>query len=421
MTVTEYVGARYVPIFGRMGETSVEWDNSAPYEPLTIVLYQGNSYTSRQYVPAGIAIDNTQYWALTGNFNAQIEQYRAEVQGFAGDIQANADAIETNTDDIATIKANGWVTANRIAAGAVTGAKIANGAVTPEKATNGSLIVFGDSWATAPNTWIATYAGKMKYSSYKTYAVIGAAFLNRSDNLISAQIATAQSDSSVNKNDVTEVIVIGGVNDYRTDSTNPTDVAAAVISTLDGIAQLYPNAHIRYFLDCEITGYPFSWYENFCTIYNKGYDCSNLINAMAFNNYAYNSDNLHPNGTGENLIASYLQVPSLMSFGTSIVAANMFTSSDNNSSVESCTCRKCKDVLITRLEIRHTANAENQITFSLPQPLNNIVFDRTHSVVSEFTSSNPGKYAIGYNGGLVAASNTVTATDYVTIMTKLPY
>ena len=405
--VREYIGARYVPVFGRMGEESIAWDNSAPYEPLTIVLYQGNSYTSRQHVPAGIDISNTQYWALTGNFNAQVEQYRSEVQGFAGDIQANADAIDDIRDELAN-----WI---------VTTAMIADGAVTSEKIANGALVVFGDSWATAPNTWIATYAGKMRYSSYKTYAVIGAAFLNRNDNLISAQIATAQNDSSVNKKNVKEVIVIGGVNDYRTDPSNPTEVAAAVISTLDGISQLYPNAHIRYFLDCEITGYPFSWYENFCTIYNKGYDCSNLVNAMAFNNYAYNSDNLHPNGTGENLIASYLQVASLMSFGTSIVATNMFTSSSSNSSVESCTCRKCKDMLITRLEIRHTANAENQITFSLPQPLNNIVFDRTHSVVSEFTSSNPGKYAIGSNGGLVAASNTVIATDYVTIMTKLPY
>lgn len=79
----QYIGARYVPIFGRKGETSIEWDNSAPYEPLTIVLYEGNSYTSRQFVPAGVAITNNAYWAETGNFNAQIEQYRQEVLDIA--------------------------------------------------------------------------------------------------------------------------------------------------------------------------------------------------------------------------------------------------------------------------------------------------------------------------------------------------
>lgn len=68
-----YIGARYVPIFGG------EWDNSKTYEPLVIVTNQGNSYTSVTFVPTGIDINNTTYWALTGNYNAQVEQYQQEV------------------------------------------------------------------------------------------------------------------------------------------------------------------------------------------------------------------------------------------------------------------------------------------------------------------------------------------------------
>lgn len=84
MAYREYIGSRYVPIFGRKGEQSWNWDNNAPYEPLTVVSYNGNTYTSRQYVPAGIGTpdNNPLYWAETGNYNAQIEQYRQEVQGF---------------------------------------------------------------------------------------------------------------------------------------------------------------------------------------------------------------------------------------------------------------------------------------------------------------------------------------------------
>lgn len=78
MTTQQYIGARYVPIFGRKDEESMEWDNSKSYEPLTIVLHEGNSYTSRQFVPVGIDIANEVYWAETGNFNAQVEQYRQE-------------------------------------------------------------------------------------------------------------------------------------------------------------------------------------------------------------------------------------------------------------------------------------------------------------------------------------------------------
>ena len=82
----QYIGARYVPIFGRLGEESIEWDNTAPYEPLTIVLYQGNSFTSRQYVPTGIDIDNVEFWAETGNYNAQVESYRREVLDYKEDV-----------------------------------------------------------------------------------------------------------------------------------------------------------------------------------------------------------------------------------------------------------------------------------------------------------------------------------------------
>lgn len=91
MAVTQYIGARYVPLFA----DPAEWDNTRAYEPLTIVLYQGDSYTSAQAVPVGIDITNTEFWKLTGNYNAQIETYRAEVEQFEGRITDNAEAIAT--------------------------------------------------------------------------------------------------------------------------------------------------------------------------------------------------------------------------------------------------------------------------------------------------------------------------------------
>ena len=68
-----YVGHRYVPKL--MGE----WDNAKTYEALSIVQYQGNSFTSRQNVPIGIEITNDEFWAATGNYNAQVENYRLAV------------------------------------------------------------------------------------------------------------------------------------------------------------------------------------------------------------------------------------------------------------------------------------------------------------------------------------------------------
>lgn len=85
-----YVGARYVPIFAGT------WDKTKTYEPLMIVEYQGNSYTSKTYVPAGIDITNDTYWSLTGNYNAQVEAYRKETQAVADQL----DTIQTDLGDL---------------------------------------------------------------------------------------------------------------------------------------------------------------------------------------------------------------------------------------------------------------------------------------------------------------------------------
>ena len=83
-----YVGMRYVPVFAGA------WDATADYEPLTIVTSQGNSYTSRTYVPAGTPVTNNTYWALTGNYNAQIEQYRQQVQEIQDTIDETVEYVQ---------------------------------------------------------------------------------------------------------------------------------------------------------------------------------------------------------------------------------------------------------------------------------------------------------------------------------------
>lgn len=96
--VREYIGARYVPVFAN----PLEWSNQREYEPLTIVVWQGNSYTSTQYVPTGIDIGNTEFWALTGNYNAQVEGYRQEVQHYVEEVQGYSGQIEnanTNSEE----------------------------------------------------------------------------------------------------------------------------------------------------------------------------------------------------------------------------------------------------------------------------------------------------------------------------------
>jgi hypothetical protein len=95
----EYIGDRYVPKFA----DPAEWDNTKAYEALTIVTNQGNSYTSKQAVPAGIDINSAAYWAETGNYNAQIEQYRNDVQRYADSVSS----LKDNVTDLGEIANNG--------------------------------------------------------------------------------------------------------------------------------------------------------------------------------------------------------------------------------------------------------------------------------------------------------------------------
>lgn len=74
MAIRNYVGARYVPKFA----DPVEWQTNTSYEAMVIVTYNNASYTSKVPVPptVGNPAENSTYWVLTGNYNAQVEEYR---------------------------------------------------------------------------------------------------------------------------------------------------------------------------------------------------------------------------------------------------------------------------------------------------------------------------------------------------------
>lgn len=262
MSVREYIGARYVPLFA----DPIEWDNTKTYEPLTIVYYQGNSYTSRQAVPTGIAITNETYWALTGNYNAQIEAYRTEVQqyaetvsGFDTRIDAIDNDIDSIDDEIDTIKANNWVTTNRIADSAVTSQKIAANSVTADKIPNNSIpesklinddtfIIFGDSWGdfTINPNWATPVNDILGCGNMLNYCTGGATFVYNSSNTVSQQIQNAKSTLTTNeKNNVKYILIMAGVNDHHPTPANGLDLE--IISCIEDCKNNFPNAVIQWF------------------------------------------------------------------------------------------------------------------------------------------------------------------------------
>ena len=104
MTVREYIGARYVPVFDGY------WDATKNYEPLTMVISNqeataGNSYMSKTFVPAGMPLTNSTYWVLTGEYDAQIASIRYDLDAQSGEIDNIEDTVSDNTSAISAITA----------------------------------------------------------------------------------------------------------------------------------------------------------------------------------------------------------------------------------------------------------------------------------------------------------------------------
>lgn len=77
MIMPKYIGNRCIPM--PMGN----WDKTKEYENLSVVLANnGDSYTSKKNVPKGIELSNTEYWAISSRFNAQLETQKKRIDNF---------------------------------------------------------------------------------------------------------------------------------------------------------------------------------------------------------------------------------------------------------------------------------------------------------------------------------------------------
>ena len=92
--MARYIGARYVPVFAG------DWDQTREYEALTVVLYQGDSYTSKMYVPVGIAISNTQYWIKSANFNQQVAAMGGRIDALQGQYDQDIEDLQGDVEDL---------------------------------------------------------------------------------------------------------------------------------------------------------------------------------------------------------------------------------------------------------------------------------------------------------------------------------
>lgn len=82
------LGYYYLPDF------QGEWDRTKEYPPLSVVeapegiegVTAGDSYTALDWVPVGTPLTDTTYWALTGNYNAQISDMKQIIENVSSEV-----------------------------------------------------------------------------------------------------------------------------------------------------------------------------------------------------------------------------------------------------------------------------------------------------------------------------------------------
>lgn len=285
-----YIGARYVPKFANK-DLNYQWINTRSYEPLMIVLYQGNSYTSTTFVPVGIDINNLTYWAPTGSYNSQVEQYRQEVLNLQ------------NTVDLITLQLNNL--------------------------SQVSAITIGDSYATeyekdgqTITPWsvlITQYLPQINWLGNFSASGAGFGAGTGSDpytSFVTLAQRAVQGVSDANKSKVKLIICNGGSNDIRYERQL---IRNGIDSFTNILKNNFPNAKILFFFTNLIATGTGSLVTLLGTVYPyytqiMGYNGITIYQDLwktIHSGYFMASDLSHPNITGqENLargIASAIQ------------------------------------------------------------------------------------------------------------------
>lgn len=271
----QYVGARYVPKI--MGE----WNKALQYEALSVVTYMGNSFTSKKPVPANsVDINNTDYWVNTGNYNAQVTEYKEIVEKEIRD-RKNAD---TKISDNLTNEIN-----NR------------------KNADKDNILWIGDSYSVNYNHKLPNGVRSMlNAKNWYEHSRGGAGFLGAWGGIdFNGLIEEAKKEmTDTQKEMIKYVYIVGGANDSNFIWT---EIKPKIISTVNNAKNSFPNAQV-----CFI--FASSAYNAYSNLFAKAKNISNdnimpCIFAMPYyylTGAFYNTDNLHYTEEATNYIISVI-------------------------------------------------------------------------------------------------------------------
>ena len=364
----QYVGARYVPKI--MGE----WNKSLQYEPLCVVTYMGNSFTSKVPVPVNIDITNTDYWVNTGNYNAQVEEYRKETENVANDLENYKNSFNTFALYFGNSYSRGVGSTNNKGLYALT-----------KDIYNGSKLYSGDG------------TGFIDYGEH-------------ANDTFLTHLEDAINDTSYDHNKVTHINIIGAWGESREIAKDGAilgteKIGNAIQAFMELVKQHFPNCKEVNYAWCEIR---FFYQQSLYNINNTARS-EWLVNSIMgkvceqlgmhylgwcgwnwnFSKYYVSTDNYHPNDSGYSKIAECLkhQLQNASLTYTSSIQHTYITDDDGNTAEISYIVNPYSCILtVLNLNLKGEAkrlafdlskllDADSTIITNIAFPLNDTVYN----------------------------------------------
>ena len=307
----QYVGARYVPKI--MGE----WNKALQYEALSVVTYMGNSFTSKVPVPANsVEINNTDYWVNTGNYNAQVTEYKEMVEKEIKDRKnTDTEIINNLTNEINNRKNADTEIINNLTneiknrknADTEIINNLTNEINNRKNADKDNILWIGDSYSVNYNHKLPNGVRDMiNAKNWYEYSRGGAGFTGAWAGVnFNDLIEEAKNEmSDTQKEMIKYVYIVGGANDSN---FTWAEIKPKVISTVANARNSFPNAQV-----CFI--FASSAYTTYLNLITKTSNISNdnlvpCIFAMPYyylTGAFYNDDNLHYTEEATNYIISVI-------------------------------------------------------------------------------------------------------------------
>lgn len=242
------------------------WDVTKQYTPNTVVSVGDTGYMSIKPVPAGIDINNTDYWLKVADFAGQVVDLGVRVIALEGEMTT----AETDIDNLETRMGTAESNISSIG-GRVTTAEgdidtlesqvsALNSKVTAMKNRdieywkNANVLFIGDSYTggyngtTTVNSFVEYMNANLHFNTYYKLGEGGAKFSSVTGNHFYTETVDFVANHSAQVcESITDIFILGGYNDFPADSEDDiiSNNSFGINTTISYLKEHFPNAVIK--------------------------------------------------------------------------------------------------------------------------------------------------------------------------------